>query len=328
MFYAQFILNNNAPAMDPQFLTTNALGGYAPGNISFKIKTIDKPKVDLTTVEMNQYNRKRLVYTKTEYLPFTIKIHDSVDGSATRFWQNYFMYYMGDSRPKNSTVDYGSITAGPTQQTFNYSTGWGLSPIAEDTDFFTRVDLYALMGGAAVGTNGGTGQYQLTSYINPRITAIDFEQHDSSSSDMEEVNITFKYEAIQYSPLTATTGPIIPGVLQQFGFAADIGSPGSALPGPPIDITVPVGSTFQPSQGGGPANVNTNYNPLAINPSASQGLNPIIATPALTPVTGVPVGYVNNQTGASSTPSDLTNSSTFIYTTVSGNAGLLNYGTA
>lgn len=317
MFYANFVLNASAPSLDQAFL--NALGGTAPGNISFKIKTIDKPKIDLTTVEMNQYNRKRLIYTRTEYQPFTIKIHDSVDGSATRFWQNYFMYYMGDSRPKNPTMDYLYSGSGPTNPTFDYSTGWGLSAIAEDPNFFTSLQLYALMGGAAVGTTGGTGQYQLTTYINPRIIAIDFEQHDSSSSDTEEVSITFKYEAIQYSPITSTSGPIIQGVPSVFGFGSD---------GKAVDILPPVNSTFTAPVGGGIAQSNNFYNPLSIAPTPSQGLNSVVATASPTPVTGAPDGYATNTTGSSTTSSDLTNSTNFIYSTVTGNAGLLNYGTA
>jgi hypothetical protein len=308
MFYAQFILNPVAPQMDQTFL--NALGGYAPGNISFKIKTIDKPKVDLTTVELNQYNRKRLIYTKTEYLPFTVKIHDSVDGSAVQFWKDYFTYYIGDSRPKTS-FDYGSLTAGPTTPTFDYSSGWGLSPTAENTNFFIRLDLYSLFGGASVGSAGGTGQYQLTSYINPRITSIDFEQHDSNSSDLEEVSITFKYEAIQYNPIQQ-------GVLPQFGFGTDGGA---------VDLVPPIGSTFSPSQGGGPPNTNQTYNALAIGQQPSQGLTSVIATPSPTPVNGAPPGYVTNQTSADTTTSDLTNSTSFIYSAVSSNAGLMNYGT-
>ena len=57
MFYAEFILNANAPIMDQAFL--NNINSTSVGNISFKVKTIDKPKIDLTTVELNQYIRKK-----------------------------------------------------------------------------------------------------------------------------------------------------------------------------------------------------------------------------------------------------------------------------
>jgi hypothetical protein len=78
---------------------------------------------------------------------------------------------------------------------FSDSTGWGLRPIGEDTSFFTRIELYSLFG----------KQYTQTTYLNPRIIAIDWEQNDSSSSDPEEVSITFKYEAIEYKDPTDIT---------------------------------------------------------------------------------------------------------------------------
>jgi hypothetical protein len=287
MFYANFQLNGNAPQMDQTFLKN--LGSSSPGNISFKIKTIDKPKIDLTTVELNQYNRKRLIYTKTEYLPFTIKIHDSVDGSAIQFWKDYFTYYFGDSRPKSASA-YQYSTSGPTIPVLDNPNGWnwGLSAIAEDTNFFTRLDLYSLFGGNLVGTAGGTGEYQLTSYI------------------------TFKYEAIQYNPIQK-------GVSSLFQFSAD---------GNAFDVQPGVNTTFIPSPGPNTTQQNNFYNPLNITPTiVSQGLNSIIASAVNNPVTGASPGYANTVVDSSTTNSDLTNSTSFIYTAVSANAGLLDFGT-
>ena len=308
MFYAEFVLNANAPDMDQRFL--NALGSTQVGNISFKIKTIDKPKIDLTTVELNQYNRKRLIYTKTEYLPFTIKIHESVDGSIVQLWKDYFTYYFGDSRPKTST-DMSSIASGPAGPTFNDSSGWGLRPIAEDTNFFTRVNLYSLFGGAPIGTEGGTGQYQMTSYLNPRITAIDFEQYDISSSDTEEVSLSFKYEAIEYNPIQV-------GVLPNFGFTDD----------QVLDVTLATnGMSIDTTKTGG-ANVPqnstlSNTSPATILP---QGTSPIISQPSASVVDNVPPGYVNAQTGSTTAPGSLTNAQNFITSSVSNVLGGLNYG--
>ena len=309
MFYAEFELNANAPNMDTDFL--RSISKTSVGNISFKIKTVDKPKIDLTTVEMNQYNRKRLIYTRTEYLPFTIKLHDSVDGSIVQLWKDYFTYYFADSRPKTS-ANMGSITNGPaattTDSSITWGTGWGLSPIAEDTNFFTRLNLYSLFGGAQVGTAGGTGRYQLTSYLNPRITAIDFESYDSSSSDTEEVSITFKYEAIEYNEITD-------GVLSKFGFSVDSNF---------LDVTPTSSSTIATninSKAGAPST-----NPILPSSILPQSQNPVIYNPSTTQVSGAPLGYAFNQTGSSNSLGVLTNAQNSTTSSVSNIAGQLNFG--
>lgn len=309
MFYAEFELNANAPNMDPTFLKN--LGNTSRQNISFKIKTVDKPKIDLTTVEMNQYNRKRLIYTKTEYQPFTIKLHDSVDGSIVQLWKDYFTYYFADSRPK-TLINMGSITNGPAAPTSGdssttWGTGWGLSPIAEDTNFFTRLNLYSLFGGAPIGTSGGTGQYQLTSYLNPRITAIDFESYDSTSSDTEEVNITFKYEAVEYNPITQ-------GVLSKFGFGTD----------PLLDVTPTSSASVATNNNSNTPAASTNpIIPVSVLP---RNQNPVIFNPSNTDVSGAPAGYASNKTGSSTSNSVLTNTQNFNISSVGIIAGALNFG--
>ena len=308
MFYAEFIINAaSVPIIDPGFL--NALGSTDVGNISFKVKTIDKPKIDLTTVEMNQYNRKKLIYTKTEYLPFTVKLHESVDGSIVRLWKDYFTFYFGDSRPKTPS-DLNSIGQGATTApTFADSSGWGLRPITEDTNFFTRVNLYSLFGGAPIGTSGGTGQYQLTSYLNPRITAIDFEQYDSSSSDTEEVSITFKYEAIEYNPITS-------GVLGNFGFSTD----------QVLQVTPVSNMSVAASNNNGANTPQLNASIFPPTSTFAQPISPTISQTSATPVDNAPVGFAYNQTGSLNSSGSLTNSQTSVSSSVSSIAGSLNYG--
>jgi len=66
MFYAQFVLSASARLMIGNPNAT--LDGYQdPRAISFKVRQIDKPKVTLTTADLNQYNKKKVVYTKLEY---------------------------------------------------------------------------------------------------------------------------------------------------------------------------------------------------------------------------------------------------------------------
>lgn len=203
MFYARFVPDSQAGSVFP-WLSKNRLGSSDTDGISFKIKTIDKPKLELNAVELNQYNRKRYAYTKVEYQPFTVRLHDTVDNAPLQLWKDYFMYYFGDSRANKQTLMNDS-TVGAN---FNDGTGWGLRPVAEDLSFFTRIELYSIYGGL----------YTQMNYLNPKITNVDWTQYDASNSEPDEVAMTFKYEAIEY----LDEKKITPGMLSLFGFDVDV----------------------------------------------------------------------------------------------------------
>lgn len=201
MFFATLYPNPAAAELYP-WLTN--LGDPTQG-ISFKIKTIDKPKLELSATELNQYNRKRYAYTKVEYQPFSIRLHDTVDNKPLDLWRQYFTYYFGDSRFKSS-LDFGTS---PVDSKFTDSTGWGFRPIASDVNFFYKVELYSLFG----------KKYTQVNYINPRITNVDWQQYDSSSSEPDDLVLTFKYEALEY----LDPADITPAMATYFGF--DVSTP-------------------------------------------------------------------------------------------------------
>jgi hypothetical protein len=177
MFYANFKPSAAALAAypDKSNLIYSRLGTYQDG-ISFKIHSIDKPRIDLTTVELNQYNRKRYAYTKAEYQPFTIKIHDTVDDIPLRMWRDYFTYYFGDSRAKANGVYRQNILG-------EHDIDWGFNPKGEPINFFESVELYAIFGKT----------YTQINYINPKIKSIDWSNYETSSNDLGEVTNTYAW---------------------------------------------------------------------------------------------------------------------------------------
>ena len=175
----------------------NQLGTIS--GVSFKIKAIDRPNVDLQQKELNQYNRKRYAYTKTEYKPLNIIMYDTVDNKPFDLWVEYFTYYFGDARFKSSMT----MQSNPVDPTFDDSTGWGLRPLAEQINFFTSVDLYAIF----------SKEYTRTTYLNPKISAVDWGNNDSSDSGLEECKMTLTYETLQYD-----SGTITAALANQFGF--------------------------------------------------------------------------------------------------------------
>jgi len=241
MYYANFGVNTQALTMFPSLKN---ISGWQNG-ISFKIKGIDKPSVDLQVRELNQYNRKRYAYVKTEYKPVTITIYDTVDNAPFDLWIQYFAYYFGDVRLKSPTT----MQSSPVDSVFDDSTGWGLRPLTEQISFFTTLDLYALY----------NKKYTKTSYLNPKISTIDWGAYESSDSSLAEIRMTLEYETLQYD-----SGDIDAGLAAQFGFDAsqylepkDVQVPQidlptrSGLPGipdlpqqPDSILTAPVGGVF------------------------------------------------------------------------------------
>lgn len=203
LFFVEF---SPSPAALEMMLQANLNTYQGNRGIVFKIKTVDKPKITLTTKDLNQYNKKRLVYTGVDYGEAQIKLHNSVDDAVLSMWVDYFTYFFGDSRIHNSQ----SYQQSPVAAQFADSTGWGLRPLSEQTQFFDKISIYCFFGQT----------YTKFSYINPKITVIDWQNNDYSSSDPEEVSISFKYEAIQYEKFGE---PITQAQAEQFnlgdGFA-------------------------------------------------------------------------------------------------------------
>lgn len=181
MYFVKFALSSEGAAM-----TGNANLNTYEGNrgISFKVRQVDKPKVALTTSELNQYNKKRLAYTKIDYSEATLRIYDTVDDSVLALWIDYFTFYFGDSRRKNDAA----YRQSPVDPEFVDSSGWGFRPISESVNFFDKITIYAFY----------ANTYTAFSYINPKITSVDWQQKAYDSSDPEEINLSIKYEAIEY----------------------------------------------------------------------------------------------------------------------------------
>jgi hypothetical protein len=225
MYYARFVPSSEATNL---YNDLKDLGRWENG-ISFKIRSIDKPNVDLNIQQLNQYNRKRYAYTKVEYKPVKVKVYDTSNDIPLELWRRYFTYYFGDSRNKGQSESQSSFNYNqpPVTGTFNYGNGWGFSPIGERLNFFDRIELYALFG----------RRYTQINYINPKISDINWGTYESESSELADFDITLNYEAIEYLPRRFVT----PMIADQLGFdiepPAEI--PGISAPLVGIDTWIP-----------------------------------------------------------------------------------------
>lgn len=268
-FYVQFVPSAQAKSMIES--NANLNNYFSDRGLSFKVKTIDKPKIQLQTEELNQYNKKVLIYKRVEYSEASVKLHDTVDNSALATWIDYFTFYFADSRLKaNDSLNDASppapYTKSPYEPQMNWDTGWGFQPLVDkENHFFTGIIVYSLF----------ANTYTAWEYVNPKITTIDWQSYDYSSNDLDELNIQFKYEAIRYLAYAQPITNESLGFMSRFGFNADdyINPPGDAPD--PIPSAYPriFLSTQQPAQSSSPQTlVDTNNitNPNAVTTATTS----------------------------------------------------------
>lgn len=197
-------------------------------NWGLAVKSIKLPTFTMTTHEMNQYNRKRIVQSKIKYEPLDITFHDDAGTSANggmirNLWKTYYQYYYSDSRnPKimiatkavNSDSSKGSEYNNRTQydKSITGDENWGYSGEASKSNpglfkvpFFKSIRIF------------GFNQHNYVTYVlvNPMITrfAHDTYNYAEGNGTMENV-MTLDYETVVYdSGAISGTNPsnMVPG---------------------------------------------------------------------------------------------------------------------
>jgi hypothetical protein len=206
MYYVRFNLNPNVGSqtlqqVDNMFASPLKLNGFEDQRaVSFLVKKVDRPKVELATQENNQYNLRRQNYTKVTYRDISMTLHDTSDNRALNLWINYFRFYFGDSQslyPRSRDNQDGLAPASSQlPQSFeNIQYGYGLSAQVGARNFFDSIEIWSLFGGSDGKGAQGT---VVTKLMRPRISSIDWGSFDSSDSGLAEVTMSFKYESLVY----------------------------------------------------------------------------------------------------------------------------------
>ena len=159
--------------------------------LTFAAKSIDRPKINAKVEELNEYNKKRLVYTGYKLEPIRVQFYDTADGAAQNMWTEYARYYFGDF---NQGAAYGYDATQPqfldsgTGFGFNASNGGQTNPGA--MFFFSYIDLFHFY-------DGMVDEYRL---INPRIQSFEPDDLDYAESGVSLITASFVYENLQYIP--------------------------------------------------------------------------------------------------------------------------------
>lgn len=178
LFYVRFELNK--AAIRAKEFTDNHVE-----EVGLLVKAVDLPKFSFDTVTKNQYNRKKIVYTKINYDPINISMHDDNAGITNALWAIYYGYYIGDRQ--NPSAAYNENKYRPTKTPVdNFRYGMD-NDITEP--FFKSISIYTMSRRRFLG-------YTL---VNPRIKSWNHGTADYSLSEFMESTMTIEYEAVRYS---------------------------------------------------------------------------------------------------------------------------------
>lgn len=222
LFFVKFGLSKSAINSNLSgFRDTTAYSNIKDGLI-FQIKQIDKPKFNIKTETMHQYNKKRVIQTGIEYNPMTINFHDDVGDKVLRFWSDYYEYYYGDGgREKTSDWQYDIVTT----DFFNGATsnGWGYKGNflggSQNMHFLDHIELFQFYGGRVTSSI----------FVRPLITIFDHDNNDyAEGREGTGIRISFDYEGVIYNLKNKL---IDDSNKDEFGFVNDYFDPRSTIDG-------------------------------------------------------------------------------------------------
>jgi hypothetical protein len=153
--------------------------------INMLVKSVDLPRFEITTTVANQYNRKKIIQTKSDFKPINISMHDDNDGVVRKLWENYYGYYYADYDASKKITNYNRSA----MKGFKYiSSNYGLDN-GSQSPFFTKITIYQL------------AKHRWNSYtlVNPVITSWNHDTMDYAIGNVLAMNtLTVAYEAVGY----------------------------------------------------------------------------------------------------------------------------------
>jgi hypothetical protein len=189
--------------------------------IGLMVKSIQLPQFQIDTEVLNQYNRKRIIQKKVNYLPVRMELHDDGGNVTRNLWYNYFSYYFKDPNQQyldasNSNGRLGPLNSPPSftyQNRDIYSSNrdvndWGF--VGESYDQSSAGGPGGFSGGDDSSgkpaffkdiTIYGFDQHEYAMYvlINPVIREWNHDTYDYAQGNGTMTNtMTVEYETVKY----------------------------------------------------------------------------------------------------------------------------------
>lgn len=154
--------------------------------VGMLVKTADLPKFNFDIETMNQYNRKKKVYTMINYEPVSLRFHDDNQGVVNALWALYYGYYVRDRNLPTSAYDGNQLRGvGTDIDNFRYGLDNNIS-----SDLLKSVTIFTM----------GRRRFIGYTLVNPKIKSWQHGEMDYSEASVPaESQMTLEYEAVTYS---------------------------------------------------------------------------------------------------------------------------------
>ncbi len=193
-----FVVFNLYPLVNDDFLVPkyNFLKAFRD-RLHFLCHTVEGPKFQIQQDVINQYNRKRVVNRKIDYDPVSLRMYDTVDGLGLKFikmlyefeFQNARLYTLGSTTERNGTRDNYQESVLTNESQFKQNHNFGMRSQPNHTHRLIKsIDLYQLAGTL----------YSRAKMIHPRLSRMDMDQFDYSSSAVTNLSMGFQYENLLF----------------------------------------------------------------------------------------------------------------------------------
>lgn len=194
------VLNINQKILDSVLINEGWKNDQFQKNmVGILAKTVDLPKFQIKTEQLNQYNRKTFAQTGITYNPLRISFHDDMANATTNLWKSYYNYYYADG-------NYGQLSNGAARgnttnkpiafadnkydmNTAKYGLNNGIDGSSQSARFFDSIEIFLL----------NRKRYSSFTLVNPIITGWEHGRLDQTSGDLLESSMTVNYETVLYN---------------------------------------------------------------------------------------------------------------------------------
>ncbi|MBR18711.1 MAG: hypothetical protein CMA64_00945 [Euryarchaeota archaeon] len=201
-----FIVFNLYPTQNDDFLQSKY--SYIKDfrdRLHFLCHTVEGPKFQIQQDVMNQYNRKRIINRKIDFDPVSIRMYDTIDGLGMRFMKLLYEFEFQGARlyKESSGSEFGSSSAGNTNSEVsnyqesvltnsgNFKNTHNFGMRAQPGNYhrlLKSIDFYQVAGRL----------YSKARMIHPRLSRMDMDQFDYSSSAIANISMGFQYENLVF----------------------------------------------------------------------------------------------------------------------------------
>lgn len=174
-----------------------ASGTNDMARFAIPVKTVTRPNPSVNLVDVNFYNYRTKVATRTDMGTFTVTFYDD----STEVAHGIVQQAMMDISPAaNLTATDKQLMDDPYSVPFGGLSSVGPQEFRNGPIRFIKVHHhYVYMGNAMVGTY---------TYVNPRVQTVDFGDLDMSASEVTSASITFAYDGYSYEVADAPTASV------------------------------------------------------------------------------------------------------------------------